>query len=92
MLKLVSARQYGLTPGWSLVHIGFEGDAVDIDGLNPWTAGDWGPSIGSITVAHPSYPAQRHTMSTYRVLGPSGLVEFAAGEFSNGVWGLYVPR
>lgn len=73
------------------MHIGLEGDAVDIEGLNPWAVSDWGPSIGRITVAHPSHPAERHTMSTYRVPGPSGMVEFAAGEFSNGVWGHYAP-
>jgi hypothetical protein len=46
---------------------------------------------GRITVAHPSYPAQRHMMQVY-VLDPehAGPV-FAAGEFSNGVWGIYVP-
>lgn len=92
ILRLVSAREHEVTPGWSLAHIGFEGDAVSINGLNPWTVGGWGPSTGSIRVAHPSYPAQHHTKCTYRVVGPSGLVEFAAGEFSNGVWGLYVPR
>lgn len=72
------------------MHIGFEGDVVEIDGLNPWTA-DWGQPLGRITVAHPSYPAQRHHMYKYRVAGPNGIVEFAAGEFSNGVWGLYSP-
>jgi len=46
---------------------------------------------GSITVAHPSYPAQRHTMFTYEAVAPSGTVAFAAGEFSNGVWGFFVP-
>lgn len=73
------------------MRIGFEGDAVDIDGLNPWMVSDWGPSIGCITVAHPTYPAQRHTMNSYRVPGPSGAVAFAAGEFWNGVWGHYAP-
>jgi hypothetical protein len=80
-----------VTPGWRLVHIGFEGDAVEIDGLNPWAAGAWGASLGRIVVAHPSYPAQRHDMDRYRAAGPAGSVEFAAGEFSNGVWGLYAP-
>lgn len=30
-------------------------------------------------------------MFTYEVPGPDGPVAFAAGEFSNGVWGFYVP-
>lgn len=73
------------------MHIGFESDAVEINGLNPWSVNEWGHSLGRITVAHPSYPAQRHDMDKYRVQGPSGIVQFAAGEFSNGIWGLYAP-
>lgn len=89
--RRVASRGDPVTPGWRLVHIGFEGDAVEIDGLNPWTVDDWGHSLGRITVARPSYPAQRHDMDRYRFFGPRGMVESAAGEFSNGVWGLYAP-
>lgn len=79
-----------VAPGWKLVHIGFEGDDVDVAGVNPWSLGSWGASIGTITVAHPAYPMQRHQMWVYRLAGPSGApVEFAAGEFSNGVWGIF---
>lgn len=79
-----------VTPGWAFVHIGFEGDDVEIRGVNPWKA-KWVPRLFQITVAHPSYPAQRHTMWTYEIPGPDSIVVFAAGEFSNGVWGFYEP-
>jgi len=46
-------------PGWRFVSIGFEGDAVDVGGVNPWQV-EWVATGGCITVAHPSYPAQRH--------------------------------
>lgn len=26
----------------ALVHLGLDGDAVDVDGLSPWTASGWG--------------------------------------------------
>jgi hypothetical protein len=80
-----------VTPGWAFVSIGFEGGDVDLDGVNPWSS-TWVRLGERITVAHPSYPAQRHTMLTYEVPGPDGPVVFAAGEFSNGVWGIFRPE
>ena len=80
-----------ITPGWRFVCIGFEGDPVDIGGgLNPWTV-TWRSTREWIVVSHPQYPLERHSMSVYEVEGPEPLVTFAAGEYSNGVWGFYVP-
>jgi len=71
--------------------IGFEGDDVSVAGINPWKVVNRSSTGEKIIVAHPSYPAQRHTMRVY-VLDPEhGGSVFAAGEFSNGVWGIYVP-
>lgn len=81
-----------VTPGWRFVHVGFEGDEVEVAGIRPWSVGRWMSADRVITVAHPSHPRQRHTMSVYRVAGSAGEVTFAAGEFSNGVWGFYVPE
>ena len=80
-----------ITTGWRLVHIGLEGDDVSVAGINPWHAGGWTSTGVRITVAHPSYPAQRHTMRVY-ILDSQHEIEFAAGEFSNGVWGIYAPE
>ena len=89
-------RQYGrylagvdyVSPGWTLVSIDVEGQDVRIAGVSLWEV-EWEPvGSSSITVAHPNYPDQRHEMSVYRVRG-SPKVPFAAGEFSNGVWGFY---
>jgi hypothetical protein len=77
--------------GWAFVSIGFEGDEVDIAGVNPWKV-SWTDTHGRVTVAHPSYPWQRHTMFTYVVAASDPPIAFAAGEFSNGVWGFFVPR
>jgi hypothetical protein len=81
-----------ITPGWRFVHIGFERDAIDIGGgIDPWKV-DWVDTRTSIVVAHPSYPSQRHSMFVYEAFGSEPPVVFAAGEFSNGVWGFYVPE
>jgi hypothetical protein len=78
------------TPGWRFWHIGVEGDDVELDGTRLWGVA-WVPTGGRITVAHPRYPSQRHLMSTYSTDASANVVEFAAGEFSNGVWGFFVP-
>jgi hypothetical protein len=73
-------------PGWRLVSIGFEGQPTDVD---PWSVTRTADG-GRISVAHPSYPSQRHVMTVYEVAGSAPSVRFAAGEFSNGVWGFFV--
>jgi len=76
--------------GWRFVSIGWEGDTTDVGGVNPWDV-KWPPPDGRIIVAHPSYPSQRHTMFINEVASSSPPITFAAGKFSNGVWGFYVP-
>lgn len=80
-----------LTPGWQSVHIGFEGAALSIDGVNPWNHSWVGLSADPIVVAHPSYPDQRHSATAYEISLFEKRVVFAAAELSNGVWGFYVP-
>lgn len=72
--------------------IGFEGGSVDIGGMNPWDFSKWRPTHGEVIVAHPAYPSERHAMNTYELSGSNSPIEFAAGEFSNGVWGFFVRR
>lgn len=83
-----------MTPGWRFVSIGFEGDPVDVGGgVNPWRwPSHWVGTGEHITVAHPSYPRQRHSMAVYVLEGAVPPVRFAAGELSNGVWGFFVPE
>ncbi len=77
--------------GWRLVSIGLDTDPVDLGGgVNPWDV-DWIMTDSRITVAHPQYPPQRHTMDVWLVADADPPITFAAGEFSNGVWGFYVP-
>lgn len=81
-----------ITPGWKFVYIGFEGDSVSLDGLDPWKLKWHSLDWAKITVAHPSYPQERHSMTMYELRDTGKVVKFAAGEFSNGVWGFYVPE
>jgi hypothetical protein len=80
-----------ITPGWRLVFIGLEGEPVSLHGHDPWKH-EWNScSEDAVVVAHPSYPSQRHEMSVYKLAAPGESIRFAAGEFSNGVWGFFVP-
>ena len=80
-----------VTPGWKFVAIVIDGDSVSLHGHDPWPLKWVDTREPAITVAHPSYPLQRHRMSVYD-LPTSPPVRFAAGEFSNCVWGFYVPE
>ena len=82
------------TEGWSWIHIGFEGDAVSINGIKPWNhTGEWKKiQAKHIIVPHPSYPQQRHGAFIYEITLNGKATRFAAAELSNGVWGFYIPR
>lgn len=80
-----------VTPGWRLVYIGIEGPIEEMGGLNIWRLNWHDLQVPPIVVSHPSYSAQRHRMWVCEVARPEGRIKFAAGEFSNGIWGVYVP-
>jgi len=51
----------------------------------------WGPVLGAVDVTDPHY-GQPHRASIYEIKGENGsTARFAATEFSNGVWGFYIP-
>lgn len=79
-----------ITPGWTFLWIGFETAPVIVDGVDLWKH-EWRRCGDSIVVGHPSYPAERHTMFVYEVAVGARTITFAAGEFSNGVWGFFRP-
>jgi hypothetical protein len=79
-----------ITPGWKHLAIVSEGSPVLIGGQDAWRHEWRSIAVPPITVRHPSYPAQRHQMFVYE-LEVHPPLRFAAGEYSNGVWGFYVP-
>ena len=63
---------------------------MSLQGQSPWELPWLEAAEAPITVEHPSHPSQRHQMTVYDLASPRS-IRFAAGEFSNGVWGFYVP-
>lgn len=75
---------------WEPVGVVTEGDPVVLDGVNIWNVEWTAVGSGSVEVRHPSYPSQVHRVGRYELAGASGVVEFAAGELSANVWGVFV--
>ncbi len=80
----------GIAPGGRFVHIGLDGEDFPGLGRHVWHRA-WHNTRQTILVAHPNYPWQRHTFTVYSVDTHDGAVEFAASEYSNNVWGFFVP-
>lgn len=78
------------TDDWTAVGIVFDGDPIDLDGVNPWQYA-WRSTGEVALVRHPAYPTQVHDVSVYEIEADGRTVRFAAGELSNTVWGFYRP-
>ncbi len=78
------------TVGWTCVGIVFDGDAIELDGVNPWQH-SWRDTGEILWMRHPSYPTQLHDLSEYTLEADGRTIRFAAGELSNTVWGFYLP-
>lgn len=79
------------TPGWRSAGIVFDGDPIDLEGVNPWRH-SWRDTGEVVWMRHPSYPTQLHDVPVYTMETERGEVTFAAGELSNTVWGFFLPE
>lgn len=77
---------------WRLINIVTDGQPIMVGGINPWEY-EWVQLVEEpIEVPHPSYPNQMHKMRQYKIDLKNKSIVFAAGEYSNCVWGFYVPE
>ena len=76
---------------WKLLKVVVDSEPFDMAGVNIWDAEWISTNDQPIEVSHPSYPHQKHKMWVYEIQVKENKVKFAAGEFSNCVWGFYVP-
>lgn len=74
---------------WEFYRSVIDGEELLIDGLNIWEH-QWKDLKRSISVKDPIY-GEDHTMSVYEISKEAMTIIFAAGEFSNMVWGIYLP-
>lgn len=75
-------------PQWVHVGTSLDGEKFEIQGVDVWRHA-WKDEEGQAVVKDPIY-GQTFRFGVYRVQTDGKIVEFAAGEFSNCVWGFYV--
>jgi hypothetical protein len=73
---------------WKYVGSCFDGLPLEIDGINVWKY-RWNiVEPTSVHVMDPRY-GLKFRFGVYEIVAEGNSVRFAAGEFSNGVWGFY---
>ncbi len=82
--------QYEDADKWAFSGSAIDGEPVKIGGVNIWEH-KWVDTGRYINVKDPIY-RQDHVMAVYNITLPDRTIVFAAGEFSNMIWGIYLPR
>lgn len=73
---------------WEHIKTVVDGDRFEINGLNIWD-NEWKDTGERIQIKDPLY-AQDFTFTVYEISKGETTAKFAAGEFSNCVWGIYL--
>ncbi|WDF54209.1 hypothetical protein [Mucilaginibacter sp. KACC 22063] len=74
---------------WKFYKSVIDGHDLFINGLNIWSY-EWLDQKQYVWVKDPIY-GEDHVMGIYEITDGVTIVRFAAGEFSNLVWGIYLP-
>lgn len=75
---------------WEFVGATPDGQSFQIAGLDVWKH-EWRDTRERAHVKDPHYH-QDFTFHVYEIGSPGAVVTFAAGEFSNCMWGFYVRK
>ena len=67
-----------------------DGNLFRINGLNIWDY-DWKNTGETISIKDPLYN-QPYTLNVYEIKNNERTARFAAGEFSNLIWGIYLEE
>jgi hypothetical protein len=73
---------------WNFVGSSFDGQSLFIEGIDVWTRGWIAVEGERAKVVDPRY-GQSFQFPIFVIAEGEKSVRFAAGEFSNGVWGFY---
>lgn len=76
-----------MTTNWNYIATISDGESFEIDGINIWNK-EWKSTGEKTTVKDPIYK-QDHLISVYNIIVNNKTIEFAAGEFSNEIFGIY---
>ena len=76
-----------MSTNWRHIKTIIDGEKFEINGLNIWDF-QWYQTGERITINDHLY-GQNHMMHVFEIRKEKIVVRFAAGEFSNCVWGIY---
>jgi hypothetical protein len=79
-----------MSSSWKHVKTIVDGEPFLIDGINIWEY-EWKGTGHQISVLDPLY-GQPYTVPIYELLIDEQTITFATTEFSNCVWGIYLPK
>lgn len=74
---------------WQFAGSSNEGEAFQIKGVNVWDQG-WQLVPGQEAQVNDPVYGKEFIFRVFTILDGEDKIEFAAGEFSNGIWGFYV--
>lgn len=77
------------TSNWSYFGATTDGDEFLIHGLNMWDH-TWHPTGETAHVKDPLWNGE-FTFPVYQIRTETQTITFATGEFSNTIWGIFVP-
>ena len=77
-------------PDWTFVGSCADGEAFALGGIDVWSCA-WTPRRGEFAAVRDPLYQQRFTFPVYELRSGNGTLVFAAGEFSNCIWGFYRP-
>jgi len=76
-----------MNASWKFITAIPDGEYFQINGLNIWDH-KWESKGEKIQVKDPVY-GETHSMDVYQIEKDNLKIRFAAGEFSNCIWGIY---
>jgi len=75
---------------WQFIGAYLDGEAFALEGTDVWKS-TWLRREGEFAEVRDPHHHQRFRFEVFELPTAAGRVVFAAGEFSNGVWGFYRP-
>jgi hypothetical protein len=87
LIEVTDEFVVSLGSSWRHIKTIVDGERFELNGLNIWDY-KWEDTGYTITVKHPNYE-QQHIMHIYQIRHDDTIIQFAAGEFSMCVCGIY---
>lgn len=74
---------------WKFAHIGFEGDGLQLGGVDVWKSKWVDAGVERAELPHPAYQHQIYRFDIYDIETANGHLRFAFTELSASVYGFY---